>query len=488
MRHALAKACLLAILLTLAAGEARAQLLVEREIDLGTLEAGALREHALAAENPTARTFVVLAEAAPAEHAELSITPGRARLEANASATFTIGLRVAGDAPAGTHEARVLLTVVDVHDASTRQDTILLTFGVERRVAYLDLAPIPFPAGVDARIGTLALEAATWLLAAALLAWAGHRARRAHRGAPGRVAAKASGAAALLVLTLGGIHALRLAEGRTAAFVRAGLTLLAIIVGAILAKRTLSALVASAMARAEARGRAGAERALPILEKVLAVAVTLIALAVGLQTLGIDVGFLLAGGVVVGLVLSLAAQDTLSNLFSGFFILVDRPFREGDEIRLVTGEICRVDRIGLRSTRLYHFRHEQEMIVPNNELATKSITNLSYPDSTYRLALRIDVASNTDLRRARELLVEAARSVEGVLDGPGREPVVWVRAFGEYGIELQLRVYVPSSRHRNPVRTGLIIAVKEAFDAAQITIPVPQREIRLRHAPEPDDE
>jgi small-conductance mechanosensitive channel len=220
----------------------------------------------------------------------------------------------------------------------------------------------------------------------------------------------------------------------------------------------------------------------PVLEKVGAAVIVALVGVFLFKALGVDLSFLLAGGLVLGLVVSFAAQDTLSNFFAGIFILIDQPFREGDELMLETGEICRVDDIGLRTTKLFHFKNNQQMILPNNELATKRIINMSYPDPMYRLVLDVGVAYGSDLRKVKGILDEVGRSHESVIKDERHAPSVFVKEFGDSSINFEVRVFIPSSRHRNPVATDLIIAIKDAFDKADIEIPFPQRDIWMRSA------
>jgi small-conductance mechanosensitive channel len=178
----------------------------------------------------------------------------------------------------------------------------------------------------------------------------------------------------------------------------------------------------------------------------------------------------------------MAAQDTLSNFFAGIFILIDQPFREGDELMLETGEVTRVEAIGLRTTKLFHFQNNQQIIMPNNELATKRIINMSYPEATYRMVLPIGVAYSSDLKKVHQVLMDVVAANQEVLKDEQHKPVVYLKEFGDSSINFQVRVFVANSRARNPVLTALNYSIKEAFDREGIEIPFPQRDVWFKNA------
>ncbi|MCA1813482.1 MAG: mechanosensitive ion channel, partial [Halobacteriales archaeon] len=135
---------------------------------------------------------------------------------------------------------------------------------------------------------------------------------------------------------------------------------------------------------------------MPVLEKVGAVVIVFGGTLYFIGTLGIDLGAFVAGGVVVSMVLAFAAQDTLSNFFAGIFLMLDRPFIRGDDIMLIgggplEGNIFRVEEVGLRSARLYHYQKHQLVIVPNNDLAKNPVVNLMKPDVRLRGSVRVGV-------------------------------------------------------------------------------------------------
>lgn len=222
----------------------------------------------------------------------------------------------------------------------------------------------------------------------------------------------------------------------------------------------------------------------PVLEKVGAVVIVVAGLLYFIGTLGIDLGAFIAGGVVVSMVLAFAAQDTLSNFFAGLFLMLDRPFGRGDDIMLVTGgpltgDVFRVDHVGLRSTRLYHYKNHQLVVMPNNDLAKNPIVNLMYPDQRWRVHLPVQTNYGVDVDKVQDLLQKAAAAHPMVESGPGFEPFAALDGFGESGLNFILLFFVKDVKKRGLTASDVRERILKDFAANGIYIPYPQREVRL---------
>ena len=116
---------------------------------------------------------------------------------------------------------------------------------------------------------------------------------------------------------------------------------------------------------------------IPLLRRVSKVVIWIIALLIILPVYGVNISALIATLGVGSLAIALAAQDTIANIISGFMIMVDRPFRLGDKIKLPSGEIVKVLDIGVRRSK---FLSEEKaiIIVPNLELSKSKIVNYTY--------------------------------------------------------------------------------------------------------------
>ncbi|MCA0909709.1 mechanosensitive ion channel domain-containing protein [Qipengyuania gaetbuli] len=201
-----------------------------------------------------------------------------------------------------------------------------------------------------------------------------------------------------------------------------------------------------------------------------------LAAIIAITSTGLDLSSLafVAGALSVGLGFGL--QSVVENFVSGIILLLERPVREGDWIEV--GPYSGIVRkISVRSTRIETFDHHQ-IIVPNSQLITESVKNLSFAGDAARIIVPIGVAYDTDLEKARTTLLEVAAANELVLDDPA--PSVAVEDFGDNSINLKLLAFVRDVTTGAGVRSELRFAVAKRFAQEGIEIPFPQRVVTLR--------
>lgn len=117
---------------------------------------------------------------------------------------------------------------------------------------------------------------------------------------------------------------------------------------------------------------------MPLLRKLSNICIWIIGLLVILTNLGVNIGALIATLGVGSLAIALAAQDTIANIIAGFLIMLDRPFRINDEIKLPSGEKVKVLDIGIRRSRFLGLEDGSVIIVPNLDLSKSKIINFTY--------------------------------------------------------------------------------------------------------------
>jgi small conductance mechanosensitive channel len=199
-----------------------------------------------------------------------------------------------------------------------------------------------------------------------------------------------------------------------------------------------------------------------------------LAVVAAMEQMGFNVGSLLAGVGVAGLAIGLAAQETLGNIFAGFVLLWDRPFRLGDAVT-ISGTFGHVTEIGLRSTRLRTLEH-REVTIPNRQVIQEQIVNHTrYPK--VRLNVPFGVAHGADLDRVRAVLLESAAANPGVAREPA--PQMVVVALTDSAVQVELRVWIedPSAERANFFH--VLEIAKRALDAAGVEIPFPQRVVHM---------
>jgi len=214
--------------------------------------------------------------------------------------------------------------------------------------------------------------------------------------------------------------------------------------------------------------------------------VMLVAMAVYFVFLAwnIDVTAWLASAGIVGLALSFAAKDTLSNLFAGVSIVMDAPYKTGDYIILDSGERGIVTDIGLRSTRILT-RDDVEITVPNGVIGNSTITNeAGGPPSQHRIRIAVGVAYGSDLDHVIGTLQRVAKDNQDILANP--EPRVRFRLFGDSSLDFELLGWIADPANRGRVKHELNCAVYRAFNEHDIEIPFPQRDLHVRTMPQTD--
>ena len=196
----------------------------------------------------------------------------------------------------------------------------------------------------------------------------------------------------------------------------------------------------------------------------------------------INVTAWLASAGIVGLALSFAAKDTLSNLFAGVSIIMDAPYKTGDFIILDSGERGVVTDIGLRSTRILT-RDDVEITIPNGVIGNGKIINeAGGPSSQHRIRVAVGVAYGSDVDQVIEALEEVAVENNDVLVTPA--PRVRFRLFGESSLDFELLVWIARPIDRGRVKHELNCAVYKALNKYNIEIPFPQRVLHVRTMPE----
>lgn len=178
---------------------------------------------------------------------------------------------------------------------------------------------------------------------------------------------------------------------------------------------------------------------------------------------------LVAGALSVGVGFGL--QNIVSNFVSGLILLVERPVKVGDYVKLGDNAGF-VRRINIRSTELETFERST-IIVPNSDLLSQAVTNWTHKDTVGRVDVVVGVAYGTDVDRVQELLLQCARNNPNVTDRP--PPFVLFRDFGDSAYIFELRAFLFDVARQLRVGSELRIAIERSFREAGIEIPYPQR-------------
>jgi MscS family membrane protein len=220
------------------------------------------------------------------------------------------------------------------------------------------------------------------------------------------------------------------------------------------------------------------ERTIPLFDLVMTIMIIGAAAYALLMVWDINPTAWLASAGVIGIAVGFAARDTLANLFAGFFIIADAPYKLGDYIVLDSGDRGEVTKVGIRSTRLLT-RDDVEITVPNSEMANAKIFNESGGRWVkFRIRVKVGVAYGSDVDEVVALLERVASEHDEVCRDPA--PRVRMRGFGDSSLDFELLCWVNHPSERGFVTHQLYMHIYKDLNAADIEIPFPQRDVWVR--------
>lgn len=203
-----------------------------------------------------------------------------------------------------------------------------------------------------------------------------------------------------------------------------------------------------------------------------------------LGSLGVAVTPILTALGVGGLAVALALQETLSNFFAGVHLLLSRPIRVGDFVRIETGQEGTVLDIGWRSTKL-RMPQNNIVVVPNSKMAQSILINYSMPDPRMVLSIPVRVGYDADPDRVERILLEEARGAMGKVPGLLTDPppsALLVPGFGESALNFTLNCHVRDFEDQGPVQHELRKRILRRFHKEGLAIPFPQRTVHVAGA------
>ena len=209
----------------------------------------------------------------------------------------------------------------------------------------------------------------------------------------------------------------------------------------------------------------------------------LIGVLISLSTIGVSFTTLalMFGGLSIGIGFGL--QNIASNLVSGFILIFERPIKIGDLVEIMDINIFgRVRSINLRSTVVVSL-DEKEIIVPNSQLVTEPVHNLTHYNNRYRIRIPVGVSYSSDAELVKKALLEVADAHPEVIKEPNPEmesvtaPFVRFINFGESSLDFELLAWIPDSFQRFDVASDLHFMIWNKFAEYGIRIPFPQRDV-----------
>jgi small-conductance mechanosensitive channel len=210
--------------------------------------------------------------------------------------------------------------------------------------------------------------------------------------------------------------------------------------------------------------------------------ILMIGMLILLDTLGVSITPMITALGVGGLAAALALQDTLSNLFAGLHILMEKSIRIGDFIKLESGQEGYVIDITWRTTRIRMLPNNL-IVIPNNKLAQSIVTNYYLPEKSMAVEIRVGVSYNTSPDHVEKVLIEealkGAEEIPGMLSNPA-PAVRFIPGFGDFSLNFTLGCYVKEFADQYMVQHELRKRIFERFKKEGIEIPFPIRTVYIK--------
>src|SRR6185295_14947369 len=192
----------------------------------------------------------------------------------------------------------------------------------------------------------------------------------------------------------------------------------------------------------------------------------------------IDIGAIMTTSAILSVVVGLALQESLSNVFAGIMLTIDRPFKAGDWVE-VDGKEGKVLDANWRSTRILT-RDDDIIYVPNSTMAKGNIINLTDPTPEHLCKKRIGIEYGAPPNKVRNVLVEVMGHVDGVIPTPA--PDVFLVDYGDSAVTYELRYWIVDYDRRTRIDAEILRAVWYRLKREGIQIPYPIRDVYLHRA------
>jgi len=221
------------------------------------------------------------------------------------------------------------------------------------------------------------------------------------------------------------------------------------------------------------------DQMVPLVSKGGKAIIVIITLIMILDVIGFDVTALLAGLGIGGLALAFAAQETVSNLFGGVSLILDKSIKIGDKIRLESGEVGLVDEVGLRSTRIRTFSNEV-IIVPNSKMANGKIVNYAQPNSYGRGEIKFGVVYGSDPDKVEKTVTDIMKKNIKVSKKEDKQPVVEFLSMGDYSLNFTAKFWCNDYGDVWSTERALTKEIYNGLNKNKIGIPFPTHTIYMK--------
>ncbi len=246
------------------------------------------------------------------------------------------------------------------------------------------------------------------------------------------------------------------------------------VVGVLILARVALGILRRALRRAERFSTLDEGKRFIVHRMVSSVVWTLATLFV-LSVLGLNLTAIWAGSAALLVGVGIGLQGFFNDVISGFVLLFEGGVAVGNILE-VDGQLVKVERIDLRSTRVVSVKGEL-LVLPNAKMAGDAVINLSQGGPSSRIDVAVGVAYGSDVQRVKDLLLEAISEQPEIRKSP--EPAVFFQDFGDSSLDFSVMGWLDHSWDRMAIKSRVREAIDAKFRAHGVAIPFPQRDLHL---------
>lgn len=213
--------------------------------------------------------------------------------------------------------------------------------------------------------------------------------------------------------------------------------------------------------------------------KVFQIFIYFSAFIISLDVLGIDLTTLAIFSGAIGFGIGFGLQKITSNFISGLILLFEKSIENDDLVELSDGTYGFIRHTGARYTLVETFEGK-EIMIPNEDFITNCVTNWTFSNKKGRVEIKIGVSYKSDIEKARELMLEAAKEHPRCIDDP--EPTCFLEAFSDSSVNFVLFFWVADvTEGRFEPKSDVMRSIWKRFNDHDIVIPYPQRELYIKN-------
>ena len=215
----------------------------------------------------------------------------------------------------------------------------------------------------------------------------------------------------------------------------------------------------------------------PLLRKAVKTSVVILGVLIILGKWEVQIAPLLGALGIGGLAIALALNSSLSNVFAGIQLLLDRSVNVGNKVQLESGEVGVLLDIGLRTTLMRTYDNEV-ISLPNSQLANARIKNYTKPDASIRVSVNFAVAYGSDVAEVKRIVLDAISQLDNILQEPG--PQVLFLNMGDFSLDMSARVWVDYYGKQFAKKLEMTELIYNTLNESGIEIPFPTRTVYMR--------